>query len=162
MNSPSGFSSIVSDASILLGLKVASKDALMVALANAAAEETGVPATMIVERVREREALGSTGFGLGAAIPHARIAGLSAVTAVVARLAQAVDYGALDREPVDVAVLLLSPEGAGADHLKALARISRALRDPASLARLRGASDLGEMRDAIAGHGTGDSGKQAA
>lgn len=162
MNSPSGFSSIVSDASILLGLKVASKDALMVALANAAAEETGVPATMIVERVREREALGSTGFGLGAAIPHARIAGLSAVTAVVARLAQGVDYGSLDREPVDVAVLLLSPEGAGADHLKALARISRALRDPASLARLRTASDLTAMREAIAGQATGDSGKQAA
>jgi nitrogen PTS system EIIA component len=162
MNSPSGFSSIVSDASILLGLKVASKDALMVALASAAAEETGVPATTIVERVREREALGSTGFGLGAAIPHARIAGLSAVTAVVARLAQGVDYGSLDGEPVDVAVLLLSPEGAGADHLKALARISRGLRDPASLARLRGAADHAAMRDAIAGRATGNSGKQAA
>jgi PTS system nitrogen regulatory IIA component len=162
MNSVSGFASIVADKSILLGLKVASKDALMVALAAAAAEATGVPATTILERVREREALGSTGFGQGAAIPHARIAGLPHVTAVVARLAQGVDYNSLDGEPVDVAVLLLSPEGAGADHLKALARISRALRDPASLARFRDADNLVSMRAAIQAQPSRDDGKQAA
>jgi PTS system nitrogen regulatory IIA component len=162
MNSPSGFSSIVSDASILLGLQLASKDALMAALAAAAADVTGVPSTTILERVREREALGSTGFGQGAAIPHARIAGLAAVMAVVARLEKGVDYGSLDGEPVDVAVLLLSPEGAGADHLKALARISRALRDPATLARFRNATDVASMRIAIAARPAANSGKQAA
>lgn len=161
MNSPSGFSSIVADESILLGLNVASKDALMVALADVAARATGIGATEILERVREREALGTTGFGHGAAIPHARIAGLPAVTAVVARLERGVAYGALDGVPVDVAVMLLSPEGAGADHLKALARVSRALRDPASLARLREASDLASMRAAIGGLPAGDS-KRAA
>lgn len=150
MISAAGFSSIVADGSIVLGLNVASKDGLMEALADFAARATGVAATTILERVREREALGSTGFGQGAAIPHARIAGLPAVTAVVARLAKGVDYGALDGEPVDVAVLLLSPEGAGADHLKALARVSRALRDPASLARFREAGDVAAMRAAIA------------
>lgn len=162
MNSPSGFSSIVSDGSIVLGLNVASKDALMVALATIAAEVTHVQMTAILERIREREALGSTGFGQGSAIPHARIAGLAAVTAVVARLTQGVDYDALDGEPVDVAVLLLSPEAAGADHLKALARISRALRDPAALARFRNAADLAAMREAIACRPGQDRGKQAA
>lgn len=162
MNSPSGFSSLVADGSIALDLNVVSKDALMVALATIAAETTGVAMTEILERVREREALGSTGFGQGAAIPHARIAGLKAVTAVAARLERGIDYGALDGEPVDVAVLLLSPEDAGADHLKALARISRALRDPASLARFRDATDLVSMRDAIACRTVQDHGKQAA
>jgi PTS system nitrogen regulatory IIA component len=162
MNSPSGFSSLVADKSILIGLNVASKGALMTALAAAAAEASGVPATQILERVREREALGSTGFGQGAAIPHARIAGLETVTAVVARLSQGVDYGSLDGEPVDVAVLLLSPEGAGADHLKALARISRALRDPASLARFRDAADLAAMRSAIAAQSASHDSKRAA
>jgi len=161
MNSASGFSTLVGDASILLDLHVA-KDALMVALAAVAAQVTGVAETEILERVREREALGSTGFGRGAAIPHARIAGLKQVTAVVARLVQGVDYGALDGEPVDVAVLLLSPEGAGADHLKALARVSRALRDPASLARFRDATDLASMRDAIAARPASDGNRQAA
>jgi PTS system nitrogen regulatory IIA component len=162
MNSQSGFSSLVADESIILGLNVVSKDALIAALATVAAQATGIPMTEILERVREREALGSTGFGQGAAIPHARVAGLAAVTAVAARLAQGVDYGALDGEPVDIAVLLLSPETAGADHLKALARISRALRDPASLARFRAANDLASMRAAIANRPAPDSGKQAA
>ncbi|MBC7522093.1 MAG: PTS sugar transporter subunit IIA [Sandarakinorhabdus sp.] len=150
MNSPFGFASAVADGSIILGLQVASKDALLAALAAVAARATGIADSAILERVCEREALGSTGFGQGAAIPHARIAGLPAVTVVVARLVVGVDYGALDGEPVDIAVLLLSPEGAGADHLKALARVSRALRDPASLGRMRDAADISEMRAVIA------------
>jgi PTS system nitrogen regulatory IIA component len=160
MNTPFGFSSAVAEGSIVLGLTVASKDALLAALAGIAAKTTGIAESTILERVREREALGSTGFGQGAAIPHARIAGLTAVTAVVARLASGVDYGALDGEPVDVAVLLLSPEGAGADHLKALARVSRALRDPGSLARIRDAADVDELRAVIAG--TPHAGQKAA
>jgi PTS system nitrogen regulatory IIA component len=150
MKSPFGFASAVADGSIILGLRVASKDALLAALAAVAARATGIAESTILERVREREALGSTGFGHGAAIPHARIAGLQSVAVVVARLAVGVDYGALDGEPVDIAVLLLSPEGAGADHLKALARVSRALRDPASLGRMRDAADIAEMRAVIA------------
>ncbi len=146
-----GFADLVGDGSVLLGLAVPDKDALIAALAAAAADATGLPASLIGERVREREMLGTTGFGQGAAIPHARLAGLAGVTAVVARLATGIDYGALDGLPVDVAVLLLSPEGAGADHLKALARISRALRDPPTLAAMRAAPDAAALRLAIGG-----------
>jgi PTS system nitrogen regulatory IIA component len=144
-----GFADLVGPGSLVLGLEVPSKDALFGALADIAASATGLPASMILERVRERETLGATGFGQGAAIPHARLVGLGAVTAIVARLAQGIDYGALDGEPVDMAVLLLSPEGAGADHLKGLARISRALRDPATLAAMRDAPDAAHLRAAI-------------
>lgn len=143
---------------VVAGLAVADKDALLVELAAHAAAPAGVPASIILERVREREMLGATGFGQGAAIPHARIAGLAAVVAVAARLASPVDYGAIDGEPVDIVVLLLSPEGAGADHLKALARISRALRDQSVLARMRAAPDAAAMRQIFAG----DSVRQAA
>lgn len=144
-----GFADLVGPASIVTGLAVADKDALLAALADVAAAETGMAATMILERVREREALGPTGFGQGAAIPHARIAGLGQVMAIVARLAQGVNYGALDGEVVDIAVLLMSPENAGADHLKALARVSRALRDPASLAAMRAADGATALREVI-------------
>ncbi len=144
-----GFADLLGDGGIALKLRVADKDALLRSLAELASATTGVAAVTILERVREREALGPTGFGQGAAIPHARIVGLAAVTAVLARLATGVDYGALDGQPVDMAVLLLSPEGAGADHLKALARVSRALRDPATLAAMRGAADVAALRAAI-------------
>lgn len=146
----SGFGDLVDAGSLVLGLSVADKDGLLAALAEIAARASGEPATLILERVREREALGSTGFGQGTAIPHARIAGLAGVIVVLARLADGIDYGSLDGMPVDTAVLLLSPEGAGADHLKALARVSRALRDPATLHAIRAANDAPALRAAIA------------
>jgi nitrogen PTS system EIIA component len=144
-----GFADLV--AAICLDLGAISKEALFEQLCATAAAKTGIDASVILERVGEREALGCTGFGNGAAIPHARLGGLARVTCVVARLAKPVDYRALDGEPVDIAVLLLSPEGAGADHLKALARISRALRSPATLAEMRAASDEATLRLAIGG-----------
>lgn len=149
---------LILPAGVVVGLMTVDKDDAMAALAGIAATETGLPASLILERIREREGLGPTGFGLGAAIPHARIAGLDGVVAVAARLATAVDYDALDGQPVDIVVLLLSPEGAGADHLKALARVSRALRDPAVLAMLRAASDAEAMRAVL----NGDAVRQAA
>ncbi len=149
MSAPAGFADLVGTDAIVIGLTVASKPALLAALAEQAAPAIALPPGLVLERVREREALGATGFGMGTAIPHARLPRLAGVVAVVARLAEAVDYGALDGEPVDVAVLLLSPEGAGADHLKALARISRALRDPATVAAMRAATDATAMRAAI-------------
>jgi PTS system nitrogen regulatory IIA component len=151
MSGHGGFADIVGPDSLLIGLAAASKDELFQKLAAVAASATGVPDTTILERVRERETLGPTGFGQGAAIPHARLAGLADVTAVVARLAPGVDYGALDDQPVDIVVLLLSPEGAGADHLKALARVSRALRDPSTLAAMRDAADATALRMVIGG-----------
>jgi PTS system nitrogen regulatory IIA component len=145
-----GFDDLVAEGGITLGLDVADKPALLDALAAAAAAATGIDAAVILERVRLRESLGSTGFGSGAAIPHARFADLSGVLVQVVRLAAPVDYGALDEVPVDIAVLLLSPEAAGADHLKALARISRTLRDPVRLAAMRAAGDAAALRAAIA------------
>ncbi len=146
-----GFADLVGSASILVDVDVASKEALLARLAAVAADVTGVAQSTIFERVRERETLGATGFGQGAAIPHARLERLASVTAVLARLVRGVDYGALDGDPVDMVVLLLSPEGAGADHLKALARVSRVLRDPATLSAMRDAADAAALRQVIGG-----------
>jgi PTS system nitrogen regulatory IIA component len=159
MTAVPGFADLVGEGGLLLDAEFASKDDLLAGLAAAAATATSQPAPLILEKLRLREALGSTGFGQGAAIPHARIEGLQGVFVLLARLARGIDYGALDGEPVDIAVLLLSPEGAGADHLKALARISRVLRDPPSLDALRDARTPAELRSAI---GPGAIGQRAA
>lgn len=145
-----GFAGLVMDGGVIPALPALAKDAALLALARHAADRLGQSALAIHERLRTREALGSTGFGGGAAIPHARLPGLPACAALVARLPEPIDWGAVDGEPVDVLVLLLSPEDAGADHLKALARISRCLRDPATLPALRAARDAGAMLAALA------------
>ena len=146
-----GFAGLVVAGGLIPELPALAKDAALLALARHAAALEGQSALLIYERLRTREALGATGFGGGAAIPHARLPGLSACSAVVARLPEPIDWGAVDGQPVDVVVLLLSPEGAGADHLKALARISRTLRDPATLPALRAAADADAMLAALAG-----------
>ncbi|WP_310498585.1 PTS sugar transporter subunit IIA [Sandarakinorhabdus sp.] len=145
----SGFADLVVADGFLVDLAVASKDAALRALAGAAGEALDIAPLTILERVRMREALGSTGFGSGAAIPHARIEGLDRCAVVIARLGRPLEYDALDASPVDVIVLLLSPETAGADHLKALARISRSLRDPSTLAAIRSAQSVAAMAEAI-------------
>ncbi|GGI89242.1 PTS IIA-like nitrogen-regulatory protein PtsN [Polymorphobacter multimanifer] len=143
------FADLLRGDAIFLGVEAGDKSALLAACAQAAAPLAGLPASFILERVRERETLGTTGFGQGVAIPHARLAGLDAVTIVVVRPAKPLDYGALDGEPVDLVVMLLSPEGAGADHLKALARISRALRNRRILAAMRAAPSADALFAAI-------------
>ena len=143
------FAELLRRDSIIPALSAAEKSAVLAALADHAAPIAGLAPSLILERVREREALGSTGFGQGVAIPHARIVGLQTTTLVLARLVKPVDYAALDGEPVDILVLLLSPETGGADHLKALARISRALRNRDILAALRAAPDADAMRMAV-------------
>lgn len=132
-------------------LPVFSKDAALTALARAAAPLVGISQLLIHERLRTREALGPTGFGKGVAIPHARLGGLAACAALVARLPQPIDWQSADGEPVDMLVLLLSPEGAGSDHLKALARISRSLRDGVTLRALRSAANADAMWHAVSG-----------
>lgn len=117
----------------------ANKKLLLQQLGLLAAAPLELDGRDVAERLAARERLGSTGFGSGVAIPHTRVPGLTAVVGLFARLAQPVDYGAVDGAPVDLAFVLLSPEQAGADHLKALARVSRRLRDPAFTAKLRGA-----------------------
>lgn len=145
----SGFDDLLADAGALLGPAPADKTALLGQLATAAAGVTGIDADVIFERLRLRESLGSTGFGSGAAIPHGRLAALSGVVVLVARLDAPVAFDALDGAPIDIAVLLLSPEAAGADHLKALARISRTLRDPTRLEAMRAARTPEAMRLAV-------------
>jgi PTS system nitrogen regulatory IIA component len=151
MNAMNGgdFADLLCKPATLACLDVADKPGLLAALAAHVAPFADVPETLILERVREREALGSTGFGQGAAIPHARISGLAKTMVVLARLATPLDYGALDGEPVDIVVLLLSPEGSAGDHLKALARISRALRNKDILSALRAAADADALHAAI-------------
>lgn len=131
--------------SIDAGLHVANKKGLFQLLGLAASRMTGIPAKAIVTAISEREKLGSTGFGGGVAIPHGKIDGLERVYGYFARLAQPIEFNSVDNLPVDLVFLILSPPDAGADHLKALASVSRALRDRNTVAKLRGA----RSRDAI-------------
>jgi PTS system nitrogen regulatory IIA component len=124
---------------VLAGLVAPNKKTLFQQLASAAGRLTGMEARGIVERLVERERLGSTGFGGGVAIPHGKIDGLDRVIGVFARLSAPVDFQAIDDLPVDLVFLLLSPPDSGVEHLKALARVSRRLRDKAFVAKLRGA-----------------------
>ena len=125
---------------VISHVKVASKKQLLQELARRAGEITGLPERRIYDTLSEREKLGSTGMGQGIAIPHGRIAGLAKITGLFARLDHPVDFGAADDQPVDLVFLLLVPEGAGADHLKALARVSRVLRNQSVCEKLRAAS----------------------
>ena len=147
-NSGAGFADLLLQDGAIPVLPAFAKEAALKALAREAGARLDRPWLLIHERLRTREALGPTGFGGGVAIPHARLPGLSRCVALVARLPQSVDWQANDGEPVDILVLLLSPEDAGADHLKALARISRTLRDTATLPALR-AAETGEAMQAI-------------
>jgi PTS system nitrogen regulatory IIA component len=122
---------------ILPALRVQSKKQLLMELAACAAKLTGIPEREIFEVVLQREKLGSTGVGGGIAIPHGKLKSLAKITGVFARLETPVDFEALDDQPVDIVFMLLAPEGAGADHLKALSRIARVLRDQDLVARLR-------------------------
>lgn len=126
-------------------MAVANKKGLFQLLAGAASRRTGIPVKAIATPLLDREKLGSTGFGGGVAIPHAKIPGLDGVFGYFARLAAPVEFQAVDGLPVDLVFLILSPPDAGAEHLKALAGVSRALRDRNTVAKLRGA----RSRDAI-------------
>jgi nitrogen PTS system EIIA component len=126
---------------VLPTLKAAIKRQVLQALAERAAAITGRDDKTILELLTQREKLGSTGVGGGVAIPHARVPGIDHIVGMFARLAQPVDFESLDEQPVDLVCLMLAPESAGADHLKALARIARLLRDPLVVARLRGSFD---------------------
>ena len=120
---------LVAQNAILPALKVNGKKQALTEIAAKAAALTGQSERTILEILLQREKLGSTGVGNGVAIPHGKLPKLSKVFGLFARLDRAVDFEALDGQPVDLIFLLLAPEGAGADHLKALARVARLLRD---------------------------------
>lgn len=127
---------------IIPALRVHTKKQLLVDLAATASRITGLSEREIFDVVLQRERLGSTGVGGGIAIPHGKLKGLIKITGVFARLETPVDFEALDDQPVDLVFMLLAPEGAGADHLKALSRIARMLRDQDLVARLRSSSTV--------------------
>ena len=135
---------ITSDA-IIPTLRAASKKQALQELARKASDLTGLEAREIFDVLLERERLGTTGVGHGIAIPHGKLAKLDRLYVVFARMETPIDFDAIDDEPVDLLFLLLAPESAGADHLKALARVSRLLRDRTVCNKLRGC----ESRDAI-------------
>ena len=116
---------------------------------NSAAERTSLDAREIFNTLLQRERLGSTGLGRGIAIPHVKLIGLKRIFCLFARLDQPIDYESHDNEPVDLIFLLLAPDHAGGDHLKALASISRVVRLPSVLDALRGASDVPALRSAL-------------
>jgi len=131
---------------IRIDLAVNNKRQLLNQLAQVAGARLSLDPGLIAESIGERERLGSTGFGGGVAIPHGKLAGLDRVYALVARLSTPVEYKAIDGGKIDLVFLLLSPPDAGAEHLKALAAVSRLVRHAATVEKLRGA----RSRDALA------------
>jgi nitrogen PTS system EIIA component len=129
---------IIDSRSVLPNLRTQSKKQLIQELAHAAGAATGIDHRIIYETLLQREKLGSTGLGQGIAIPHGKIKALARVHGLFARLAAPIDFDSVDGQPVDLVFLLLAPEHAGADHLKALAKISRLLRDSDVATKLRG------------------------
>jgi len=136
-------SDLISAEDVMTNLRVTSKKQALQELARRAAAITGLHERAIFDVLVERERLGTTGVGNGIAIPHGKLASLEKLYGLFARLENPVDFQAIDEQPVDLIFLLLAPESAGADHLKALARVSRLLRDKSSCEKLRG-TDTGD------------------
>ena len=132
-------SDLLSHDLILTDVVASSKKALFQHIAAISGAALALDPAPIAAALAEREKLGSTGFGGGVAIPHARVAGLARIVVLVAQLARPIDFAAVDDAPVDIVVAMLSPVNAGAEHLKALARVSRRFRDRAFVGKLRGA-----------------------
>lgn len=134
--------SLLNPQAVRIIAEVSSKKRLIQAIADVAAPITGLSASDITSALLERESLGPTGFGRGVALPHARLPGLSRVQGVFVKLDRPVDFDAVDRLPVDLVFALFAPEEAGTEHLKALALVSRTLRDTDLCDKLRANSDV--------------------
>ncbi|HVV79103.1 MAG TPA: PTS IIA-like nitrogen regulatory protein PtsN [Pseudolabrys sp.] len=133
---------IIAPNAIIPALKVNNKKQAIQELSAQAAKLTGLSERAILEVLQQRERLGSTAVGNGVAIPHGKLAKLGRLFGLFARLEKPIEFEALDGEKVDLIFLLLAPEGAGADHLKALAKIARLLRDPEIARKLRESQDI--------------------
>ncbi len=129
---------LISPDSVIANLRATSKKQALQDLAKRAAELTGLPERAVFDVLLERERLGTTGVGNGIAIPHGKLPNLDRLHGLFARLERPINFEAIDEQPVDLIFLLLAPESAGADHLKALARVSRLLRDKGVCEKLRG------------------------
>ena len=132
---------LISPDAIIASLKVNSKKQALQEISERAAVVSGLSSRQVFDTVLQRERLGSTGVGSGIAIPHGKLQSVKRIFAVFARLDRPIDFESVDGAPVDIICMLIAPESAGADHLKALARVARVLRDPGFVARLRSAKD---------------------
>ncbi len=137
---------LIGPGGVVANLRVTSKKQALQELAKRAAELTGQPERAIFEVLIERERLGTTGVGNGIAIPHGKLADLDRLYGLFARIETPIDFDAIDEQPVDLICVLLAPEAAGADHLKALARVSRLLRDRVVCDKLRGTESAEAIR----------------
>jgi len=129
---------LITPRSVVAQLRATTKKQVLQELAKRGAAMTGIHERTIYDVLIERERLGSTGIGMGIGIPHGRLPGIDRLCGIFARLDRPVPFDAIDDQPVDLIFLLLAPESAGADHLKALARVSRLLRDRTVCEKLRG------------------------
>lgn len=141
---------LVAPEGIIPSLKAKSKKQALQELAVRASALTGLEQREIFDTLLQRERLGSTGLGRGIAIPHVKFKSLKSIVCLFARLDEPIEFESHDNEPVDLMFLLLAPEHASGDHLKALARISRLVREPATLERLRSARDVEGLRSILA------------
>ncbi|MDB5362994.1 MAG: ptsN [Rhodospirillales bacterium] len=147
---------LITPQSVIANFRVSSKKQALQELAKKAAALVGQPEKLVFDVLSERERLGTTGVGLGIAIPHGKLPGLDRMTGLFARLDKPVDFEAIDNQPVDLVFLMLAPEDAGADHLKALARVSRLLRDRAVCAKLRGTDNADALYALLTDERTSD------
>lgn len=135
------FSSLLSPSAVKVLSDVSSKKRLLQAIADLASTQVGIPAPRVFEALQERESLGPTSVGHGIALPHARLPDMEDVRGVFVRLERGIDFDAADRKPVDLVFTLLAPVDGGVDHLKALALVSRTLRNEDLCAKLRANND---------------------
>lgn len=135
-------SKLIAPEAIIPSLKVNTKKHALQELSDRAGQISGLPPRAIFDTLLQRERLGSTGIGEGIAIPHGKLAKAQQIFGIFARLARPIDFESLDGIPVDLICVLIAPESAGADHLKALARMARIMRDPKVTAKLRTARDV--------------------
>lgn len=149
---------LITTKSVVANLRATSKKQAIQDLARKAADITGLHERAIFDVLMERERLGTTGVGNGIAIPHGKLPSLDKLYGLFARLEKPIDFQSIDEQPVDLIFLLLAPESAGADHLKALARVSRLLRDKKVCEKLRGT----EQAEALYALLTEDAAHQAA
>ncbi|MFA6279363.1 MAG: PTS IIA-like nitrogen regulatory protein PtsN [Bdellovibrionales bacterium] len=145
MNKPAALCDLLGSKAVLADLAATDKKQIIQALAQHAAAQLGLEEHVVFDVLWEREKLGTTGVGQGIAIPHGRVAGLEKVCGFFVRLGTPVDFDSIDQRPVDLVFLLLAPESAGADHLHALAAVSRVLRDDSLCEKLRQAKSVSAL-----------------
>ncbi|WP_034992931.1 PTS sugar transporter subunit IIA [Beijerinckia mobilis] len=145
---------LIAAEAVIPSLKANTKKQALLDLSNHAAQISDLDAREIFDTVLQRERLGSTGIGSGIAIPHAKLHKAKSIFGVFARLVRPIEFDAIDGMPVDLICLLITPESAGADHLKALARLARLLRNPATAEKLRAARDQSALYSVLTANET--------